>query len=56
MVSFGIEYKEAINAMISDRSNNLRKFELEEAEWDIAAELAELLEVCVFLLIALSLL
>ena len=42
------EYQPAIEALISDRTNNLRKWELDEEEWEIAQQLKNLLQVRVY--------
>jgi len=41
-------YQPAVEALIADRSNNLRKWELDEEEWAIAKQLKNLLQVCTF--------
>ena len=45
MLSFAIEYHEAIESMTVDRKNDLRKFELAE-EWVIAEEVRDTLKAC----------
>ena len=46
MLSFAIEYREAIESMTVDRKNDLRKFELAEEEWVIAEEVRDMLKAC----------
>ena len=46
MLSFAIEYCEAIESMTADRKNDLRKFELAEEEWVIAEEVCDTLKAC----------
>ena len=45
MLNFAIRYRVAIDAMTAVREFDLRKYELVSAEWDIAAELREVLKV-----------
>ena len=45
MLCFSITYRKAIEAMTSERKNDLRQFELEEEEWAIAEELGNTLKV-----------
>lgn len=45
MLSFALEYQEALKQLTSDLSNGLRSFELDDMEWELAAELAEILKV-----------
>ncbi|KAH9972452.1 hypothetical protein BGW80DRAFT_1173113 [Lactifluus volemus] len=44
MMSFAIDYKEALKELTSDMSNGLRRFELEESEWKLAADITEYLK------------
>ncbi|GLB40081.1 hypothetical protein LshimejAT787_0705910 [Lyophyllum shimeji] len=44
MLSFAIEYKDVIVALTSDAKNDLWKFELSVAEWEIAMKLASTLK------------
>ena len=46
MLSFAIEYREAIESMTADRKSDLRKFELAEEEWVIAEEVRDTLKAC----------
>jgi hypothetical protein len=45
VISFALEYRDAITSLTADRTNKLREFELSSEEWDIADELAETLKV-----------
>lgn len=45
MLNFAIRYRVAIDAMTAVRGFDLRKYELVSTEWDIAAELCEVLKV-----------
>jgi hypothetical protein len=45
MLCFAIQYCKAIEDMTSDRTNDLRRFELVEEEWAIAEELRDMLKV-----------
>jgi len=46
MLDAAIEYRKAVDEMTSDRSNDLRKFELSNSEWSIACQLRDILKVC----------
>ena len=46
MLSFAIEYHEAIESMTVDQKNDLRKFELAEEVWVIAEEVCDTLKAC----------
>jgi hypothetical protein len=48
MLIFAVNYRAAIDTMAARRDLNLRKYELEPAEWKIAEELRDVLKVCVF--------
>lgn len=45
MLSFALEYRTAIEALTSERKNDLRQFELSEEEWEIVQELSDTLKV-----------
>lgn len=45
MLDFAIKYRPAIDAMTAVRELDLRKYELESAEWVIAGELRDVLKV-----------
>jgi hypothetical protein len=44
MVEFAINYRSAIDAMTSNRELNLRKCELADDEWEVAANLRDMLK------------
>ena len=50
MLEFAVDYRAAIDAITSNRDLNLRKYELEDDEWVIAANLQDTLKVCTILL------
>lgn len=45
MLSFAIKYRAAIDRLTSDRSMDLRKFELSDEEWKISVQLCNILKV-----------
>lgn len=45
MLVFAVAYREAIDELTADKSAGLRKYELSEAEWEIAKQLCALLKV-----------
>jgi hypothetical protein len=45
MLSFVVKYRKAIELLTSERKNDLRQYELMEAEWVIASELCDTLKV-----------
>lgn len=46
MLLFMIQHRNPINAMTADRALNLRKYELDDDEWEIAGKLKDTLKVC----------
>jgi hypothetical protein len=44
MLKFALEYRTAIDAISGDKAHNLRKYELTEAEWMVAAQLCDVLK------------
>jgi hypothetical protein len=46
MLKFAIKYRPAIDAMTAVCELDLRKYELESAEWKIAGELRDVMKVC----------
>ena len=52
MLEFAVKYQGAINTLAARHDLNLRKYELEPAEWKIAGELRDVLKVCDFLFIS----
>jgi len=49
MLAFAVQYRSAIDDITGDKNANLRKFELNDNEWDIALQLFETLKVRVLL-------
>ena len=45
MLSFALEYREAIDTLTADRRHELRAYELNEREWIIASQLCDVLKV-----------
>jgi hypothetical protein len=45
MLKFALEYQQAIDTITADQDVELRAFELSEAEWKIAQQLHDVLEV-----------
>jgi hypothetical protein len=45
MLKFALDYRIALNTITGERDMNLRKYELKDAEWDIAKQLGDILEV-----------
>lgn len=46
MLVFALKYRKAIDEISGDRE--MRKYELEEEEWDLVQQLCDILEVCCF--------
>ena len=46
MLEFALEYRKVIDEILEDRE--MRKYELEEEEWDLVQQLCDILEVCCF--------
>jgi hypothetical protein len=44
MLNVAIDYRSAIDAMTSNRELSLRKFELEDEEWEVAKNLRDILK------------
>lgn len=44
MLSFAIEYRAALDAMTGNRDSNLRRYELDDAEWGMAMNLRDTLK------------
>ena len=44
MLNFALEYRVPIDAITSDRDLNLRKYELEDDEWEVAQNLCDTLK------------
>lgn len=45
MLRFALEYRKAIDTISGEKTNNLHKYELTEAEWTVAAQLCRVLKV-----------
>ena len=46
MLDFAVEHIAPINTITGNRDMKLRKYELSEAEWDMARNLRDVLKVC----------
>ena len=47
MLDFAVEYQKAIDQMTSDKKNDLRQFELDDNDWELARALRNVLDVSV---------
>jgi hypothetical protein len=47
MLNFTIDYRTAIDSISSNRELNLRKYELQDKEWEIAEALRDTLQACI---------
>lgn len=45
MLKFALDYRVALDTITGERDMKLRKYELKDAEWDIAKQLGGILEV-----------
>jgi hypothetical protein len=45
MLKFALDYRVALNTITGERDMKLRKYELKDAEWEIAKQLGDILEV-----------
>ncbi len=45
MMSFAVEYKDAINKFTADRDNDVRDLELDQDEWELVEQLCKILMV-----------
>jgi hypothetical protein len=45
-LQFALQYRKAIEAMVGDLSNGLRKYEMDDEEWGLIEELTTVLKVC----------
>lgn len=45
MLAVAVEYKEAVDKLTADKKLSMRKYELSEAEWKIATDLRDVLQV-----------
>ena len=46
MLHFAKDYRKAIDTITADKALKLRKYELDNEEWDIIGDLVAMLEVC----------
>jgi hypothetical protein len=46
MLSFAYTYHDAYNELTSNREMKMRKYEIEDQEWEIVKQLADVLKVC----------
>lgn len=46
MLSFALEFREAVDNLASNRTMDLRKLELDDGEWKIVTQLCDVLKVC----------
>jgi len=54
MLNFAYTYRDAYNELSSNRDMKMRKFEIEDHEWEIVKQLAEVLKVNCFFFSAQS--
>ena len=45
MLDFALEYQKGVDQMTSNKTNNLRRLEMDSDEWELANELRNVLEV-----------
>ena len=45
MLSFAYDYRDAYNELSSNRDMKMRKYEIEDYEWEIVKQLADILKV-----------
>lgn len=45
MLKFALDYRVALDAITGERDMKLRKYELNDTDWDIAGQLRDILEV-----------
>jgi hypothetical protein len=48
MLSFTYTYCDAYNELTRNRDMKMRKYEIEDSEWEIVKQLADVLKVCVY--------
>ena len=48
MLKFALEYQDALDTITGDKEMKLRKYEMDEEEWEIARQLRDVLEVSLF--------
>ena len=47
MLDFALDYRVAINSISSNQDLNLRKYELQDSEWEVAEALRDTLNACI---------
>lgn len=47
MLEFAVEYREALDAITGDKEMKLRKYEMDNEEWEIARQLRDVLKVSI---------
>jgi hypothetical protein len=47
MLSFAYTYRDAYNELTGNRDMKMRKYEIEDVEWEIVKQLADVLKVCI---------
>jgi hypothetical protein len=47
MLSFAYSYCDAYNELTGNRDMKMQKYEIEDAEWEIVKQLADVLKVCI---------
>ena len=45
LLRFALEYREAIDQFTADKGNEVREYELDQDEWEIAGQLRDVLKV-----------
>lgn len=45
LLRFALEYRDAIDRFTADKTNEVREYELDEEEWEIAGQLRDVLKV-----------
>jgi hypothetical protein len=54
MLEFALDYRIAIDSISSNRDLNLRKYKLQDNEWEVAASLHDTLKACIVIPRSLS--
>ena len=47
MLEFAVEYREALDAITGDKEMKLRKYEMDNEEWEIVRQLRDVLKVSI---------
>ena len=45
LLRFALEYRDAVDQFTGDKANEVRQYELDEGEWEIAEQLRDVLKV-----------